>query len=606
MQHNIQQQLKKSLTFHQSGKTDDAIKLCENILEFSPKEPNTLQLLGVFKKAKGALEEAENFMRASLQANEKQPYVHNNLGNLLFELDKFEEAILCYQKATDLEEKYADAWFNWAIVLEKKGEYSAGVKLVEKAIGYAPGQGKHYNLLGLFYKHQKNHPEAIKAFEKSLKLHPNYLAAIHNLGTVYREEERYEEAKNCFNFVLNSKADQVETWEAIGSLHHCTEDFDRSIVAYQKLLALQPENLKIHRVLNNMMWETGRHEGFLNSYVNAMAARPDSQYIVAAYADELALGGGFDRAADVIEAAIKRQGDHPELSHRLAQIKHMAGDHERARCLLEKILQKVTDNAEYYTDYSQLLLEAGEYEYALEQTELAEKINPDYQKIWSIKGDCWRILGDERYHWLNDFENLIQPIEIEVPEGFSNIETFNEALTEALTRLHITNVNPRDQTLKGGTQTVGNLYNNRNPVIQKLGKGIFDAALRYISALPDDETHPHLRRKTDKIQYAGAWSVRLESEGFHVDHYHPKGWISGPYYASLPDELNASDENGEKPGWVSFGASRYGPEESRVAQRMIKPQAGVQVFFPSYMWHGTNAFQSDQIRMTASCDIRPL
>lgn len=605
MLNDIQQKLQKSLSLHQSGHTDGAIEICKNILTLSPTEPNTLQLLGVFTKAKGDYKAAEKFLLASLKANPRQPHVHNNLGNLYYELDNIKAAIHSYEKATALQENYADAWFNWAIALEKQEKPDEAMAHIKKAIKYNPKQAKYHNLLGLFYKHKKDYSGAIKAFETAIKIQPGYLKAIHNLGTAYRENEQYEDAKNCFNFVLNNKPDQVETWEAIGSLHQNTEDFDRSIVAYHKLLALEPENLKIHRVLNNMMWETGRHDGFLNSYIFAIQNRPESQSLVAAYADELAISGARNQAIEVVEDAIKRQGKHPELFHRLAQLRLKSGDLEKARHLMEKTLKIVTDNDEYYTDFAELLLEAGEYDYALEQVALAEKINPDFQKAWSIRGDCWRLKGDERYHWLCDYENLVQPMEIKVPDGFANIEDFNQALEQELTKLHITDVNPRDQTLIGGTQTIGDLYLNHSPIIQKLRIAVLDAALRYINALPDDETHPHLRRKTDMIQFAGAWSVRLKSEGFHVNHYHSKGWISGPYYVKLPKEVSESTADGEKPGWVNFGASCYGPAESKKPERIIKPQAGLQVFFPSYMWHGTNAFHSEDIRMTAPCDIVP-
>tara|TARA_R110002073_G_scaffold269977_6_gene433219 strand:- start:8387 stop:10207 length:1821 start_codon:yes stop_codon:yes gene_type:complete len=602
---NIQEKLQNSLTLHKSGKTEEAIVLCREILQKAPKEPNTLQLLGAFMKAKGDYPEAEKYMCASLQADPKQAHVHNNLGNLYFELDRTDDALRSYKNATDLEEKYADAWFNRAIVEEKRGQIDTGLSLVAKAIKYAPNQAKYYNLLGLLYKRQEKFTEAVSAFEKAVTLQPAFIKAIHNLGTAYREVARLDEARQCFNHVLNTTPDQVETWEAIGSLHHSTEDFDRAIVAYQKLLLLQPENLKIHRVVNNMMWETGRHDGFLSSYITAMEKQPESVDIAAAYAEELALSGANDQAIEVIEQALTHQGEAPALYHRLAHLKLTAGQTEQARHILENLLKTVTDNDEYYTDYAQVLLECGEYTAALEQADLAEKINPDFQKIWAIKGDCWRLLGDDRYHWLFDFDKFVKPMVLEVPDGFTHIEEFNEALAGELDRLHISDVNPRDQTLIGGTQTIGDLYTNRTPVIQKLRQAVFEAALRYIKALPDDDTHPHLRRKTDLIKFAGAWSVRLRNAGFHVNHYHSKGWISGPYYVKLPAAVTADNKTAEKPGWVNFGASRFGPESDRTPRKIIQPQAGVQVFFPSYMWHGTNAFESSEIRMTAPCDIVP-
>jgi len=605
MTYVIQQKLQKSLALHQSGKTDEAIKVCKDILTLNSKEHNTLQLLGVFTKSVGDYQAAEKFLLASLKVNNQQPHVHNNLGNLYYELNDLHKATQCYKNATDQEEKYADAWFNWAVILEKQNKLEDGIRLINKAIKHDSKQAKYYNLLGLLHKKLLHYSEAISALESALAIQPNYIKAIHNLGTIYREEGRIKEAINCFNFVLNNSPDQVETWEAIGSLYQSTEDFDRAIVAYQKLLALEPDNLKIHSVLNNMMWETGRHENFLKSYELAMQARPDSHNIVAAYAKDLEFSNAYEQAKAVIEKAIKNQGRHPIFLHRLAHINLVKDNKEKARTLMEEILLTVTDNDEYYTDYAQILLEVGEYEHALKQADLAEKINPDFQKIWSIKGDCWRLLGDEKYHWLCDYETFVQPMKIKVPSGFSTIDDFNQALEQELTKLHITDVNPRDQTLIGGTQTIGDLYLNRNPIIQKLRIAVLEAVIYYIRGLPNDETHPHLRRKTEMLQFAGAWSVRLKNEGFHVNHYHPKGWISGPYYVKLPSVVNNSTFDGERPGWVNFGASRYGPKEDRKPERIIKPQAGIQVFFPSYMWHGTNSFQSNDFRMTAPCDIIP-
>ncbi|MAC10184.1 MAG: hypothetical protein CL594_05425, partial [Alteromonas sp.] len=37
----------------------------------------------------------------------------------------------------------------------------------------------------------------------------------------------------------------------------------------------------------------------------------------------------------------------------------------------------------------------------------------------------------------------------------------------------------------------------------------------------------------------------------------------------------------------------------------VKPEGGTVVLFPSYMWHGTNAFTTDEHRLTVAFDIIP-
>ena len=39
--------------------------------------------------------------------------------------------------------------------------------------------------------------------------------------------------------------------------------------------------------------------------------------------------------------------------------------------------------------------------------------------------------------------------------------------------------------------------------------------------------------------------------------------------------------------------------------RAIEPKPGHLVFFPSYFWHGTYPFESEEPRMTVPCDIDP-
>jgi hypothetical protein len=97
------------------------------------------------------------------------------------------------------------------------------------------------------------------------------------------------------------------------------------------------------------------------------------------------------------------------------------------------------------------------------------------------------------------------------------------------------------------------------------------------------------------------WSVQLHRGGFHVNHYHPQGWLSSAYYVALPDEV---EDPGLRSGWLKFGEPRF-PTPQADAARHIKPRTGMLVLFPSYMWHGTNAVHGSQVRTTIAFDAVP-
>jgi hypothetical protein len=92
----------------------------------------------------------------------------------------------------------------------------------------------------------------------------------------------------------------------------------------------------------------------------------------------------------------------------------------------------------------------------------------------------------------------------------------------------------------------------------------------------------------------------LRPGGFHVNHTHPNGWISSSYYVSLPPEMaNPASQQ----GWIKFGEPRW-PVPGCGIERVVRPQEGLVVLFPSYMWHGTVPFSSGE-RLTAPFDVVP-
>jgi uncharacterized protein (TIGR02466 family) len=108
-------------------------------------------------------------------------------------------------------------------------------------------------------------------------------------------------------------------------------------------------------------------------------------------------------------------------------------------------------------------------------------------------------------------------------------------------------------------------------------------------------------RNRGVARFTGAWSVRLQRLGYHVNHFHPDGWVSSAYYVEVPPE--AADARAQS-GWIKFGEPRY-EVPGAGAERFIQPVPGRLVLFPSYMWHGTMPIYGDNPRMSIAFDIKP-
>jgi hypothetical protein len=126
---------------------------------------------------------------------------------------------------------------------------------------------------------------------------------------------------------------------------------------------------------------------------------------------------------------------------------------------------------------------------------------------------------------------------------------------------------------------------------------------RYIADLAVNAQHPFLARRSMRFAYSGSWSSRMQDQGFHVNHFHPEGWISSAYYVSVP-KVTANAH--ARQGWLKFGEPGLDISLKDPVRHAVQPVPGRLVLFPSYMWHGTIPFHEAAVRATVAFDVVPL
>ena len=227
---------------------------------------------------------------------------------------------------------------------------------------------------------------------------------------------------------------------------------------------------------------------------------------------------------------------------------------------------------------------------------------PFDQACLALLSTAWRLKSDARDEELNGYDSLIQIFDLAAPEGFSGMEDFNEELAAFLETIHPDTREHLEQSLRGGTQTEGFLFNSGNALLRKLKLRIDEAVEAYIRALKAEEHHPFTARRGNSFAYAGAWSSRMRDCGFHANHIHPQGWISSCYYVAVPGVTN--DQNARQ-GWIKFGEPALEVGLKDPVRRAVQPVPGRLVLFPSYTWHGTIPFQDKAVRATIAFDVVP-
>jgi len=590
--------VKQGHAAHQAGDAARAADAYEQALRLQPEQPDALQLLGLLARRAGDLPRAEALMRRSLQVRDAQPHVWNNLGNVLDQAGHAADAEACYARAVALAPGYADAAYNLAVRLHARGDASAATMLDRSlaAAGGTPTPAK-LQLKAQIEGDTGRLDDALATLDHALALAPDRAALHHNRGVLLQRRHRHADALQAHD---RAAALGVEAADAHYNRGNTLQSLGRAAeaaAAYRAALARDPAHALALVDLARLRWRQG-DPAFDAELKQAALHSPQAAAHHAGLlwrADRHAEGAAAYRHA--ITLAPQAAALHDGLALCLARL----GDIPASLAAHARALALAPTSAPLHTHQAITWLMARRREPALDAAARACLLAPDDQHAQAVHALALRVLGDPRAQALED-PRLVGVHDLPPPPGFADMATFNAALAAELAALHGDREAPVDQTLRHGTQTMGDILAQGHPMVDALKSRLTEAIDRHIAALPDDARHPFLRRRQARWRYTDSWSSRLRRQGFHTDHVHPHGWLSACYYVALPP---GTADVQRRAGWIRFGVPDFDCGLADPVLRWEQPRPGRLLLFPSMAWHGTAPYDDDAVRLTIAFDVVP-
>jgi Tfp pilus assembly protein PilF len=362
-----------------------------------------------------------------------------------------------------------------------------------------------------------------------------------------------------------------------------------AIQGLEQVLARSPLWVDGHILLASILWSEGEREGFTRSYDQALALHPGSIELRREQLIALLEAEQFEDALARIEDGRARYGDQPLFISHEAILRSETGQTEAADRLFDRIPPLSVAN--FDVRRVRHWLRSGRVH---EASALLDQWieTPDQEMFWPYAATAWRMTNDARSEWLEGDPRFVGVYDIgdRLPPL--------DALAATLRKLHTAKSQPFSQSVRGGTQTDGNLFQRIEPEIVALREAIRQTVLEHSAQLPaSDPRHPLLRDRPRKISFSGAWSVRLQAGGSHANHVHPMGWLSSAFYVVLPPDLGRDGA-----GLLTLGEPQAQLRLDVPPHRLIQPMPGRLALFPSWMWHGTRPFGEGE-RMTVAFDV---
>lgn len=185
----------------------EAEQLCRGVLNAKADHFDALTLLGIIAAQTGHTREAAALFSCAIDSNPNEPAAHNNLGNVLKDLKRFDDALSSYDQAIKLKPDYAEAYYNRGIALKELNRWDEALDSYDRAINLKPDYADAYTNRGLALKELKRWDEALDSYDQAIKLKPGLAEAYSNRGIVLKNLKRLDEALDSYDRAIKLKPD---------------------------------------------------------------------------------------------------------------------------------------------------------------------------------------------------------------------------------------------------------------------------------------------------------------------------------------------------------------------------------------------------------------
>jgi tetratricopeptide (TPR) repeat protein len=596
-----QEKFAEAQAFEARGELEAAEATYRQLLAAHPGQPALLARLALVRKERGAFSEAEGLLRRAIAAAPEEAALYSNLGNVLRNLERLADAEASYRKALAIDPAFGEASYNLGTVLEDGGRHDEALAAYRDSIarGYSNPSAK-VRVAAILLGSEKP-TEALTILDSVVQAGATFEAHYYR-GLALAQMERFEDAAAELRRAASLKPESTAALGALANSLRNANRFDEALDVQWRLVEIAPADAVSHEALNRLAWMAGRNDLFLRSFAYARDRGIEDPALLASEA-QMRLQRNDPRGAEpLLRRALEIAPAQANAAALLGRLLSRRGRHDESFQAFTQAIRTEPNFGAYRNEFGYALLKGGEARPALAQFEAARRLNPVDQL--ALAGVClaYRALGDSRYQRLVDIDSFVRVYRLDVPAGYADSEAFNRALGEELLALHTTTAEPLDQTLHGGTQTEGLLFNRKGRAIAQVREQIWAIVGDYVASMAQSHDHPLLSRKEEAWSFTHSWSCKLRSSGFHSNHVHPMGWISSAYYVALPDALN---DTSTKQGWLKFGESNLELGGDDRPEHFVKPEVGQLVLFPSYFWHGTVPFDAADDRLTIAFDAVP-
>lgn len=264
-----------------------------------------LRLLGEKTKDLEKLQEALDIQLAALEAQPDLGHTLNEVGYILFLLDRKDEAIDFFNRAAEAVPSWVLPQSNLAESYRKLGKYIKAEVAALKAVALDSTLAMAINNLGLIFFMQERDDEAKVQYEKAVIQDPTYAATYFNLASWHYFYKQYDLAETNAQKYISLQPDDPGGYQLLGRTYRAWKKPKEGAAAFQKSLELKPDfDLALYN-FGALQYEQGLYSEAIELLLKYKALDPTDTDVHWLLLCCYALQQNYDQALSTLDILLK-------------------------------------------------------------------------------------------------------------------------------------------------------------------------------------------------------------------------------------------------------------------------------------------------------------
>ena len=257
---------------------EEVVIHAENFAEIYPKTIIFLEICGAAYLLLGDTFKTIESYQKVLRLDPNHTNAYNNMGMILHDQGKFDDAVKNYRKVVEIEPEFADGHFNLGNSLREKGVLKEAIESYRVSLKINPNDAEVASSCGDALYEYGDFEKAIKYYTQALKIDASLINIQARIDDAIGK--RTEFSKSITDYAKKSKL-EIKSAEIInftGKLLKANGYLDAALDKYKQVIRIKPECPDAHYNIGVLLKERGDWDLALISFQNVLSIKPNDAY----------------------------------------------------------------------------------------------------------------------------------------------------------------------------------------------------------------------------------------------------------------------------------------------------------------------------------------